>query len=60
MQINMEHLSNDNWRGELKNPKRILSQLRFIYHKCHVSALGSKHNLCIEKVVSSCLNHDTT
>jgi len=56
----MEHLSNDNWRGELKNSKRILSQLRFIYHKCHVAVLGSKHNPCIESLVTNCLNHGTT
>jgi hypothetical protein len=60
MQIDKQHLSNDNWRGELKNSKRILSQLHFIYHKRHVAVLGSKHNLCIEGEVTNCLNHDTT
>jgi len=59
MQIDMEHLSNDNWRGEPKNSKRILSHLLFIYHKYHLAVLGSKHNLCIESLVTNCLNHGT-
>ena len=60
MQIDMEHLSNNNWWGEPKNSKRILSQLRFIYHKCHMACPGSNHSLCIEGMVTNCLNHGTT
>jgi hypothetical protein len=60
MQIDMEHLSNYNWQGELKNSKRIVSQLGFVYRKCHLAVLCSKHNLCIESLVTNCLNHGTT